>query len=281
MSISAAYHALAAVLADRVAVPPIEQVYLPPRIAHPEFRDEFGFVLLADGSAGAFYTSLPGELDALWRHCPSGPLRAEPMQLMDGFLADDLPARALALGAFNAISQHVFRRSGLDLWRTGGDGVDRGAGRPAAGDWVGMVGYFCPLIDRLNADGINVLVLERLPERVEVRPGVRLTRDPHALADCEHVLCTAATLVNDSLDELLAITRDARSFSIIGPSGSGLPDVLFDHGVDAVGGTLFASAGQLLDRLRTQDSWRDAGRKYQLARASYPGLAHLLGRIEA
>lgn len=281
MTLAADYQALGLEILARVELPPVERIYLPPAVEHAEFRDEFGFVFLADGSAGPFYTSLPGELAALWRLLPD---RGQPVTLaglLAGFTSGVLARRALALGAFNAIGQHLFRRSGLDL-RSGADAraVGLGAGRPEPGEWVGMVGWFRPLIEQLNADGVGVLVLERLPERVVAGPGVRLTEDPADLAGCRHILCSASTLINDSLDALLAASAGAGTFSLVGPSGSGLPDLLFARGVDAVGGTLFDSAEALLEQLEAAQTWRGVGRKYQLLRAGYPGYRAILSMLD-
>jgi len=94
------------------------------------------------------------------------------------------------------------------------------------------------------------------------------------------ILCTAATLINDSVDEVLQHCRNAENFSLIGPSGSGLPDVLFEHGVDAVGGVFFGSTAELNNTLASRSSWGKAGQKYQLDATVYPGYQALLEKIE-
>ncbi len=68
----------------------------------------------------------------------------------------------------------------------------------------------------------------------------------------------------------------AEAVDLIGPSGSGLPDVLFEHGVHAVGGVSFDDTSALREALRRRESWGSAGSKYELTSANYPGFEVLL-----
>ena len=74
---------------------------------------------------------------------------------------------------------------------------------------------------------------------------------------------------------------DGALLSLIGPSAGGLPDVVFERGVRAVGGTQFSDREKLLMLLERQESWGKAGRKYRLRREGYPGLEALLQRAAA
>ena len=220
---------------------------------------------------------------------PLAPAQARPFQdlltgvgeidvqaLLRGFTVGDTSDRALAVGAYNALSAAVFSATGFEA-------PDRapasGLSDLSAGAMVGMVGYFCPLIDKLTERGCTVLVLEQAPQRVAERTGVSVTGDPGDLRSCVHVLCTAATLINDTLDEILAAIAGHTQVELIGPTGSGLPDPLFDRGVVTVGGTRFTDRAVLLDCLGRNESWGAAGRKYQLNPANYPGLDSLLERL--
>lgn len=230
-------------------------------------------MFLDDGTAAPFYVSLPGTLAELHRRFPdpaSGRLSLE--SCLGGLDGTALPDRALAFGAWNALGQHLFRRAGFEFPPRG----DAAGYEPRPGERVGMVGYFCPVIDRLVERGVEVLVIERQPERVPRRARVTLSQDPGALSECRLVYCTASTLINDTLDEILACCADAETVDLIGPSGSGLPDVLFAHGIHAIGGVTFASAGELCAALERRESWGAAGTKYELTADSYPGADALL-----
>ncbi|MGD8349584.1 MAG: DUF364 domain-containing protein [Gammaproteobacteria bacterium] len=251
-------------------------LYLPQLSAEAGFRDEFGFVFLADGTAAPFYVSLPGTLAELRRRFPDpANARLSLATCLEGLGGPALPDRALALGAWNALSQYLFRRAGFEFPPRGAaDGPE-----PRAGERVGMVGYFCPVIDRLVERGVEVLVIEQQPERVPRRERVTLSQDPGALSECRLVYCTASTLINDTLEGILACCAKAEAVDLIGPSGSGLPDVLFAQGIHAVGGVSFASAATLRAALEKRESWGTAGTKYELTAAGYPGADALLAAV--
>ena len=148
------------------------------------------------------------------------------------------------------------------------------------GERIGMIGFFTPLIERLLEKGIEILVLEKNPDRVESQQSVILTEDVADLSSCQHILCTASTLINNTLDEVLSHSKQAKSFSLIGPSGSSLPDILFKHGIDAVGGYHFTDIPALKVALENQESWGHSGNKYQLTLEDYPGIETLLETIK-
>jgi uncharacterized protein (DUF4213/DUF364 family) len=281
MSIVPKYLNLAETIAAQIVLPKVSRLYLPELNETPDVRDEFGLLFLEGGIVAPFYASLPGTLDDLWHKFPVDiNTSLDLLDLISLFADRDAANKAIALGAFNAMSQFVMKRAGL-LPLPEESNANMGTGKARTGERIGMVGYFCPLIDKLLARGVEVLVLERQPERVEIRPGVFLSQDPADLEPCRIVLCTAATLINDSIEDILAHCQHAENFSLIGPSGSGLPDVLFDRGVDSVGGVYFPNDVQLSTRLRNRDSWGSAGQKYQLTPNNYPGYQTLLSRLQA
>jgi hypothetical protein len=273
MSISAVILATARRICAELSVPEVVGLHLPELSTDDEFRDEFGFVFLEDGSAAPFYVSLPGTLSRLHELFPH-PQQARLLlpDCLEGLAGTSLPERALAVGAWNALSQHLIRRAG---YRRPPRGSAAGK-QPRPGERIGMVGYFCPIIDRLVEAGIEVLVIEQQPGRVPRRPHVELSEDLEALAPCRLVYCTASTLVNDSLEQVLDCCVNAESVELIGPSGSGLPDVLFEHGIHAVGGVSFEDATTLREVLARRESWGSVGHKYELTPSNYPGFESLL-----
>lgn len=281
MSITPAYLEIAEVIAKQIILPPVSRLYVPEPDAGEEFRDEFGLLFLEGGIVAPFYASLPGTLSELRDQFQEDSVIATPLLELIYLMDERAPAsRALGLGAYNAMSQYLMQGAGLlPLSKT--EAGNMGSAKPRHGEKVGMIGYFCPLIDKLVDHGHRVRVLEQQPERVPERPGVRLTQNPADLSACRIILCTAATLINDSIDDILNHCRRAQSFSLIGPSGSGLPDVLLERGVDAVGGVYFPSELELKDKLAERSSWGSAGQKYQLTANTYPGYQSLLAKIKA
>jgi uncharacterized protein (DUF4213/DUF364 family) len=276
-SISDDYRRIGERLAALQGRPGISGLYLPTPVSDETFRDEFGFVFLKDGSVGPFYVSMEDILVRLWRHFPK-PAQSKPdaMNLLRGFDGTDLAGRALALGVYNALSAWLYKATGFE---PPDRGANSGLSDNPTGRKVGMVGYFCPLVEKLTAQGCEVLVLERAPERVTVAQHVSVTGDPRDLRDCAGVLCTASTLINDSLEEILATAGRENVIELIGPSGSGLPDPLLARGVNSIGGVSFGDRQQLMAHLQRGESWGAAGRKYQIDAASYPGLEGLLAKL--
>jgi uncharacterized protein (DUF4213/DUF364 family) len=275
MSISAGMLNLARRLCAELAPPDICALHLPELPADDAYRDEFGFVFLSDGTAAPFYVSLPGTLEPLRRRFPHpGETGLSLEDCLEGLAATTLPERALAIGAWNALGQHLMRRAGYRF-------PPRGSGdnEPEPGERVGMVGYFCPIIDRLVERGVDVLVVEQQPDRVPRRERVELSQDLAALSDCRLVYCTASTLINDSLQQVLDNCGSAEAVDLIGPSGSGLPDILFEHGIRAVGGVCFEDAAALREALARRESWGKAGSKYELTVHNYPGYQALLAAV--
>lgn len=273
MTISSEILIQARSLAAALDAPDIAGLHLPALAADDEYRDEFGFVFLADGSAAPFYVSLPGTLAELHARFPQ-PARARMplLECLESLGSVSLAERALALGAWNALSQHLMRRAGFEFPPRGS-----AAGfEPRRGERIGMVGYFCPVIDRLVEQGVEVLVIEQQPERVPPRELVELSGDLAALQSCRLVYCTASTLINDTLEQVLENCVAAEAVDLIGPSGSGLPDVLFAHGIHAVGGVTFSDPDKLQAALANRENWGSAGNKYELCAASYPGVEALL-----
>lgn len=274
MSLDADYLALVEQIRASLSLPTVQRLYFP-RLAADDFRDEFGFVVLTTGDVGAFYVSLADSLADLWQAYPQPEQVQLPLDTLLAKLASPkLAERALGLGAFNALSQYVFRLANYQA-----PDRQREANTRTEQTKLGMVGYFCPLVERLTAKQQTVVVLEQQPERVLPHPLVQLVTTPVELADCGEILCTASTLINHSLDSILAACEQAESFSLIGPSAGGLPDVVFARGVDSVGAIHFADAEALLHLLTDEESWGSVGEKYEINRADYPGLTALLARI--
>jgi uncharacterized protein (DUF4213/DUF364 family) len=255
---------------NAIRLPPIARVLLPVADVAEDIKDNFGFVVLSDGSTGPFYSCLGDTLEWLRQNAHHS-IGESPSEIAGGLDGIDLPRSALALGAFNALSQYLMKRAGFDPTTAGKpDDGDRPEGR------VGMVGFFRPLIERYLARGTEVIVIEQQPERVPPELGLELFTTPQALARCDTVLCTASTLINNSIESIVEAAGNPAKIHLIGPSASGLPDLLFDLGIRSTGGVIIDRPRDLERAIAQGDSWGDCGRKYQLTRESYPGLDSLL-----
>lgn len=254
-----------------LTLPAVAEILLPPREPVPGESDDFGFVVLEDGSVGPFYVSLPGVWRGVSRHREAG---MESARLARRMGAPELADSALALGAWNAIGQHLMTRAGFDPLQAGATKATLPEGAR-----IGLVGYFRPLVERLLARGHPVTVIERQPQRVPADAGVDLDTSPAALATCDRVFCTASVLINDTVDEILESCAGRVPVELIGPSASGLPDLLFARGVVAVGGLRITDVERLRQLQEAGESWGAAGSKYQLDPSCWPGVEALLQRL--
>jgi uncharacterized protein (DUF4213/DUF364 family) len=260
--------------AARLELPPVAHLHLPEQREKPGMESEFGLVVLDDGSAGLFFALLGDTLHRLHSELQHADTAGRsPLALARGIVDDDPVTRAVALGAISAISQHLFARVGYEppdaRNAMGGTGF-------TPGDHVGMVGLFPSLARRLREQGIPLTVLELRAEKVSREPGFEVTLDPGRLRGCNRILCTASTLINGTLDSVLASVADAEHVALIGPSASCFPDPLFARGIRAVGGARVVDSAALAQRLAQGEAWGNAVRRYVIEADAYPGLDTLL-----
>lgn len=277
MSITSDLIAMMGVVDARVDLPFIEAVYIPPiRDIKPE-QGEFGFILLNDGSAGFFYVLLGDTLERLNNDIRANAFSGmNPVTLVNGLASSNDLDRTFAMAAVNAISQHVFRRAEYLL--------DTASNSMAAlnfndQDHIGMVGFFPSLVNRLREKNVRLTVLELRERLLQHDERFEVTLNPETLQDCNKVLCTASTLLNDSLTDVLTHCANAEKIAVIGPTASCLPDSLFKRGVDIIGASTVVDANTLMERSGVNQNWGESVQKYVIEKQAYPGYETLLDKI--
>jgi len=160
----------------------------------------------------------------------------------------DAVGRTLGMAAINALSRCVFDRVGY-VAPPSADSI--GELDPHAGDHVGMVGLFTPLLGRCTAAGARVTVIELRSELAGEHDGYRVTLDPSELGRCNKVLCTSSVLLNGTVDRVLDQCAHAAQLAMIGPGAGCLPDPLFARGVTLLGGSWVTDAGGVVEALLT------------------------------
>lgn len=272
-----------ALLADAAArlggAPRVRALILPPLAAGDGAHSgESCAIELDDGSIGLSYVLLGDELPRLHRNAPelSG---ADALALAAGLAAspaaDGGLARTLGLATANALTAWLFARVGYEP-PAAGDSI--GAIAPRAGERIGMIGHFGPLLDTIVATGAQLVVVELRADLAGKRDGYTVTTDATALADCDKVIATGTLLLNGTLARMRAAARRATRFALIGPSAGLLPDALFAAGVTDVGGSWVVNGPGFAQALRCGERRGRSARKFALAAADYPGLPALLVR---
>lgn len=258
-------------------IPRVRALHLPPPEAAASKNGEFCALELDDGALGLSYVLLGGILPRLAASDdPHTIVGMDALQLAREFAApatgvggDAEIRRTLGFAAANALSRTVMERIGFAPARATDSigGID-----PQAGDHVGMVGLFTPLLKQVTAAGAQLTVIELNADYAGHYDGYRVTLDAAALEDCNKVLSTSTILLNHTVDDMLAHCRKARRIVLIGPSAGCLPDPLFARGVTVVGGSWITDRAGFIDALRQGESWSGFAYKFALGAADWPGL---------
>ena len=250
-------------------LPAVTWLHLPPEHPRDPHHKKFGALLLADGSCGFFFTRLDGMLGHIRTHIDIDTVIGTPvLELAAGYASGDPLQRSLGLGALNAISQHLFT-SDRSCLAYGSDPL--GQMEVATADHGGMVGFFRPLVRMLEGREIALTVSEKDVVYLDYGGPVEVTLDTAALKSCDRVLVTASTLLNDTLESILASCTPHAKIALIGPTVGCLPDPFFSRGVDVVGGASVADLTTLKARLEAGDNWDESVTKYCIANRHYPG----------
>jgi len=239
----------------RGTTPRVTEVFPPPGGGH-EKVSAFTFVVLSDGTVGMAYNLLDGDdqRSAYDAHDWGAYLGWDALRLANELRADEPHRRIAGYAACIALSQAVYRRqlpAGLD---TGQDLTE--LLNPGPGDRVGVVGYARGMARKLLQRGAAVTVVER--RSIEPPEGVTWGADPALLEPCNKVFITSSTILNDTLDDILAHCRGAQWRALYGPGAAILPAALLARGVNALGGLVVTDGAALIRRQKAGRKWRDA-----------------------
>jgi len=263
--------------AQTCALPRVCALHLPPVDKAGKNDGEFCALELDDGALGLSYLLLDETLKELLDKDHGGLIGRDPLEIARWFSNPQASPgkRTLGFAAVNALSRSLFDRAGF-VSEMSSDSL--GYLAPAAGDHVGMIGFFPPLIRRVLAAGANLTVIELNAELAGDYTDYTVSLNAEDLRHCNKVLSTSTVLLNDTLDRMLSYCRDADAFAMIGPSAGCLPDALFARGVTFVGGTWIHDSAGFINAIHTGESWSQFAQKCALRPDSYPGFDALLAK---
>lgn len=279
MNIRTELYELAARAAAALPLPPIGGALITDAQPAPDKETEFGLLTLADGSAGLYYAWLGDSQADMPTRFVAEQLVGRPALDIAGFaLGDDDGLRSVGIAAINAITEHVYRRAGF----APGPASDSFGGLELArGDVLGMIGHFPPLARRARELGIETHIVERKAHMVTRAPGFEISLDPRVLAPCNKIICTGATLLNDSFDAMLDFCAGATQVAMVGPTVGFFPDAVFARGIAMVAGTRILDGARARACLARNAKLGDCAQRTVLRHADYPGLDALLARAVA
>lgn len=265
------FRSMAHTLATAVHMPEIAEVFLPPLHKGGQPNDsEFMAIRLHDNSVGISYVLVPDDSrNSYERLRAEKPKGLSPADLAARFGSSEPIEHMLALAALNAMCSHVMRSQHMQL-----DSATDSLGLLdiQSGDHIGMVGFFRPLIKRIEACKARLTVIELDDSYRQRFPDIHVTLDTAELRHCNKILCTSTTVYNNTLDDILNHCQKKAFVSIIGPTAGFFPDPLFDRGVDVVGGTLIHDGELFMRLLNNKQRWTNARRKICFQKKTYPGL---------
>ena len=157
----------------------------------------------------------------------------------------------LRIAALNAISSGIISEPDYTILHDT-DPID--LVKPEPGKTVTLVGAFQSYIKRIEESGARLRVLE-LDEKAllsgQQQYYVPAGEYMKVIPDSEIIIITGMTLVNNTIDNLLYHVHRDSTVVVTGPSGSIIPDILFEHNVKIIGATritnpelLFEIAGE-------------------------------------
>ena len=219
----------------------------------------FTGVKLNTGAAGACATPLRSIPEAVC--CPSsamampfpGKQRGRPARdLLKETEAASGIRRAVGVATMNALADMCWeRRAPRDVeLRPGVDAYD--AADIQAGEHVVVVGAFVPFLKSLKRSQQHFTVLEMDPATLKpdelpyFRPA---DQADEVLPSADVVLITGTTLLNATLDHLLALCRPATRVVVVGPTVGLMPDAFLRRGVDVLGGIRVTAPDAFLEVL--------------------------------
>lgn len=262
-------------------VPRVRALHLPPAEAAASKTGEFCALELDDGALGLSYVLLDHTLQRLIQSGGGeGLVGMGALELARAFAAPSGRAhtasqdpaqalrRTLGFAACNALSRTVMGRMGFAPPRAT-DSI--GGIAPQAGDHVGMVGLFSPLLKQVTAAGARLTVVELNPDYAGQYDGYHVTLDAAELQGCNKVLSTSTILLNHTVDDMLAQCRGAERIVLIGPSAGCVPDPLFARGVTLMGGSWITDRAGFIDALRRGGPWSAFAYKFALTASDWPG----------
>jgi uncharacterized protein (DUF4213/DUF364 family) len=258
-------------LTTKFTLPPIANVFFPPFYKGGQPKDaQFMAISLEGGATGISFVLLPDEkMEEYTALQPPDFVEKNPRGFALEFGNDDPIKEMISLATINAICQHVMRGTNFAV-----DSATDSLGllSVSAGDRVGMVGLFFGLIKTIKKAGAELVVIEKKDQLIQKYPNLPITLDATKLRTCNKILCTSTTILNNSLDEILAHCSPDAFVSIIGPTAGYFPDPLFARGVDVVGGRVVKNGALFLQLLAERKRWGDTTQRTCFQKETYAGI---------
>ncbi|MFX1457157.1 MAG: Rossmann-like domain-containing protein [Promethearchaeota archaeon] len=144
---------------------------------------------------------------------------------------------------------------------------------------ITVVGLMKPLVRNLGKTTKSILLVEDslsiTPEFKEYKFRKTIEELKKEDFSTDILFCTGTVLINDTIEKILRLFKEkARNIVLLGPSASLIPDVLFENGVNIVGGMEILDSEATLRVLQEGGGtklFKQYGKKYNLIK-EYPNI---------
>ena len=106
---------------------------------------------------------------------------------------------------------------------------------------ISFIGFIVPMIEKIKKITKDITVVDDNPisktlsNEFNIKSSINQLNEQELKVDI--LFCTGTSILNDTLEDIIsAFKKNANYIVIIGPTASFIPDILFDYGVDIVGG---------------------------------------------
>ncbi|EGB15610.1 hypothetical protein DND132_2407 [Pseudodesulfovibrio mercurii] len=219
----------------------------------------FTGVKLTNGQGGLCFTPIKTIPEAVC--CPSsarampnsGNLAGTPAaKIIDHMFSGNAMRRAIGIAVMNALSNTIWadRAPGDYVIRHNADPLDNYA-YPEGGKAV-VVGALVPYLKMLKQGNRDFSILEKDIRTLKPDEMDHFVPAEHAMekvAEADLLIITGTTLINDTLEDLLATAKPSADVIVVGPTASMLPEAFFSRGVNAIGGVMATDPDRLLEVL--------------------------------
>ncbi len=142
--------------------------------------------------------------------------------------SDTMLERAVGLATFNALNSKVSRNllddEAISLLKL------------QAGEHVVMIGHFAPIVQRIEKTGCRLEIIELDPGKPGDLGILNSRQDFSALAHCDVAIITATSIINKTIDALLAAIHHSRAAILLGPSTPVCPEAFADSRITQLSG---------------------------------------------
>ncbi|MFW9999040.1 MAG: Rossmann-like domain-containing protein [Candidatus Hodarchaeota archaeon] len=201
----------------------------------------------------------------------AGELTNQPLtKLLDWSIKSPSLKKIIGIATLNGISQHILKI--INPYRKFEEKNLVNIVKVNRDTKITFIGLIKPLIREIHKISPSIIVIEDSISNSSEFKDIIIKNSIDQLEKEETptdiLICTGTTLINNTLESILEIfKKKARKIILIGPTASMIPDILFDYGVDIVGGIEIFNSEATLKILQEGGGtklFKKYGKKYNL-----------------